>query len=85
MPLETIQRGVGYYKAMYCPGGGFGYQQPSGPNDARSGIGLLVLCLSGAYHSPEAKLTADWLINNAWGGTAIEPGSAVTAGPQAKL
>ena len=67
VPLETMQRGVQYYKSMYCPGGGFGYQTPSGPNDARSGIGLLVLCLSGAYHSEEAKVTADWLINNPWG------------------
>jgi hypothetical protein len=67
VPLETIQRGVQFYKSMYCPGGGFGYQGPNGPNDARSGIGLLVLCLSGAYHSEEAKLTADWLINNPWG------------------
>jgi len=67
VPLETIQRGVQFYKSMYCPGGGFGYQMPNSPNDSRSGIGLLVLCLSGAYHSEEAKLTADWLINNPWG------------------
>ncbi|MGD1001508.1 MAG: prenyltransferase/squalene oxidase repeat-containing protein [Candidatus Brocadiia bacterium] len=67
VPLETMQRGVQYYKSMYCPGGGFGYQAPNGPNDARSGIGLLVMCLSGAYHSEEAKVTADWLANNPWG------------------
>jgi hypothetical protein len=62
-----MQRGVQFYKSMYCPGGGFGYQTPNGPNDVRSGIGVLVLCLSGAYHSDEAKVTADWLINNSWG------------------
>ena len=67
VPLETMQRGVQYYKSMYCPGGGFGYQTPNSPNDARSGIGLLVLSLSGAYHSEEAKLTADWLFSNPWG------------------
>jgi hypothetical protein len=67
VPLETMQRGVQYYKSMYCPGGGFGYQGPSGPDDARAGIGLLVLCLSGAYHDAEAKATADWLINSPWG------------------
>ncbi|MFP4057110.1 MAG: prenyltransferase/squalene oxidase repeat-containing protein [Candidatus Brocadiia bacterium] len=61
VPIETIQRGVAYYKSCFCPGGGFGYTGPSGPNMARSGIGLLVLSLSGAYRSPETKATADWL------------------------
>ena len=61
VPRDTIQRGVAYYKRCFCPGGGFGYTAPSGPNDARAGIGLLVLSLSGEYRSPEAKATADWL------------------------
>jgi len=67
VPLEAIQHGVQYYKSMYCPGGGFGYQTPNSPDDARSGIGLLVMCLSGSYHSEEARITADWLFNNPWG------------------
>jgi len=29
VPLETVERGVSYYKAMYCPGGGFGYTDPT--------------------------------------------------------
>ena len=61
VPIETIQGGVGFYKRCFCPGGGFGYTGPSSPNHARSGIGLLVLSLSGEYRSAEAKATADWL------------------------
>jgi squalene cyclase len=62
VPVETVQRGVAYYRSCFCPGGGFGYTGPSGPSPARSGIGLLVLSLSGAYRSPEAKATADLLL-----------------------
>ena len=65
VPVKTIQRGVAYYKSCFCPGGGFGYTSPGGPNMPRAGIGLLVLSLSGAYKSPEAKATADWLLANA--------------------
>ena len=61
VPIETIRRGVGFYKRCFCPGGGFGYQGPSDPNHARSGIGLLVLSLSGEYRSAQVKATADWL------------------------
>jgi hypothetical protein len=67
VPIETMNRGVQYYKSMHCRGGGFGYSgSPTGPDDARAGIGVLVLCLSGAYHASEAKDSADWLINNPW-------------------
>jgi len=68
VPLSTIQRGVAFYKSCFCPGGGFGYTGPGGPNQPRAGIGLLVLSLSGAYHSMEAKATADWLLTHGFGG-----------------
>jgi len=64
VPLETIRRGVAYYKSCFCPGGGFGYTGPNGPGSARAGIGLLVLSLSGEYRSAEAKATADWLLGH---------------------
>jgi len=64
VPHEVIQRGVAYYKACFCRGGGFGYTGPQGPNAARTGIGILVLSLSGEYRSDEAKASADWLYNN---------------------
>jgi len=64
VPVETIQRGVAYYKSVFCHGGGFGYTRPSGPNAPRSGIGLLILSLSGEYNCPEAKATADWLFSH---------------------
>ena len=62
VPTDTIRRGVAFYKRCFCPGGGFGYTSPGGPNEPRAGIGLLVLSLSGEYRSPEAKATADWLL-----------------------
>jgi hypothetical protein len=65
VPEDTIKRGVAYYKSCFCPGGGFGYTSPGGPNRARAGIGLLVLSLSGEYRSPEAKATADYLLGGA--------------------
>jgi hypothetical protein len=61
VPEDTIRRGVAFYKSMFCPGGGFGYTDPVGPSRARSGIGLLILSLSGQYRSPETKATADFL------------------------
>jgi len=62
VPLAAIQRGVAFYKSCFVPGGGFGYTGADGPSPARCGIGLLVLSLSGAYRSPEAKATADLLL-----------------------
>jgi len=62
VPIETIRDGVRFFKDCYCPGGGFGYTSNRGPNPVRSGIGMLVLSLSGQYHSPEVKATADYLL-----------------------
>ncbi len=62
VPVSTVQRGVAFYKSTFCPGGGFGYTGADGPSPARSGIGLLVLSLSGAYRAPEAKATADLML-----------------------
>ncbi len=67
VPITAVQRGVAYYKSCFCPGGGFGYTGPSGPSPARSGIGLLILSLSGAYRAPEAKATADLLLTGGGG------------------
>jgi hypothetical protein len=64
VPVETVQRGVAYLKRCHCPGGGFGYTGADSANAARSGIGLLVLSLSGEFQSPETKDTADWLLAN---------------------
>ena len=67
VPISAVQRGVAYYKSCFCPGGGFGYTGPSGPSPARSGIGLLILSLSGAYRTPEAKATAELLLTGGGG------------------
>ena len=68
VPISAIKRGAAYYKSCFCPGGGFGYTGPGGASPGRAGIGLLILSLSGEYHSPEAKATADWLLANGVGG-----------------
>jgi len=67
VPITTIQRGVAFYKSCFCPGGGFGYTGADSPSPARSAIGLLILCLSGAYRSPEAKATAELLLTGGGG------------------
>jgi len=67
VPVSTIQRGVAFYKRCFCPGGGFGYTGPDSPSQARSGIGLLVLSLCGAYNSREAKATAELLMGGGGG------------------
>lgn len=67
VPLTNVKRGVDFYKSVYCPGGGFGYTAPGGPNAVRAGIGLVVLSLSGAYRDEETKTTADWLYGNLGG------------------
>jgi squalene cyclase len=67
VPITTIQRGVKFYMDCFCPGGGFGYTGPGGPNLPRAGIGLLVLSLSGAYRSPQAKATADFMLGGGAG------------------
>ena len=68
VPLTTIQRGVAFYKNCFAPGGGFGYTGPGGAGQPCSAIGLLVLCLSGQYHSLEVKATADWFLTRGFGG-----------------
>jgi len=74
VPMDSIRRGVAFYKRCFIPGGGFGYTSPGGPNHARSGIGLLVLSLCGEYRSTEAKATAEWLLSH-----AISPGGGYFA------
>jgi hypothetical protein len=62
VPEAAIKKGVEFYKNCAVPGGGFGYTGRDGPSRARSGIGLLVLSLSGEYRAPETKATADFLM-----------------------
>lgn len=64
VPIETIRHGVRFYKNCFCPGGGFGYTNNSGPNLPRAGVGLLVLSLCGEYRSDEARATADYMLAN---------------------
>ncbi|MDP6380453.1 MAG: terpene cyclase/mutase family protein [Phycisphaerae bacterium] len=62
VPAKTIKRGAEYIRSLACGGGGFGYTSPSGPNVPRTGIGVLVLSLTGYYRSPEVKAGADYLL-----------------------
>jgi Prenyltransferase and squalene oxidase repeat len=74
VPMENLKRAVAYYKSCYSPGGGFGYTNAGGTSAPRSGIGLLVLALTGEYRSREVKETADWCyanLPNGWKGSYI--------------
>jgi hypothetical protein len=65
VPEAAIKRGVKFYKDCALPGGGFGYVGRDGTSFARTGIGLLVLSLSGEYRAPETKAAADSLMSGA--------------------
>jgi hypothetical protein len=68
VPLSAITDGVAYIKRSASMGGGFGYQVGGGPNQARTGTGILALEICGQHNTPEAVQGAEWLMKNppAW-------------------
>jgi prenyltransferase beta subunit len=64
VPIEAINQGVQFVKACASGGGGFGYQPGGGPNNARTGTGILSLEVCGQHNTPEAIAGADWLMKN---------------------
>ena len=55
VPEDAIQKGLLYFKVCQAPDGGYGYTGPSGPNSARTAIGVLVLALAKEKNSAEFK------------------------------
>ena len=68
VPKSALDAGVEYVKRSASPGGGFGYQPGAGPNQARTGTGILSMSLLGQHTAerplPEVVAAAEWLMNN---------------------
>ena len=72
IPKENLEAAREYIKRSASPGGGFGYQPGAGPNQARTGTGILMLelfrgldpDLAPGEHPAEALAGGQWLIDN---------------------
>lgn len=64
VPSENIDRAVAYLKKCAAPGGGFAYQPGQGPNNPRTGTGVLALEICGEHLTPEAVAGAEYLVKN---------------------
>lgn len=69
VPAQAIDGAVAYVKRCASRGGGFSYQPGGGPNNPRTGVGILALELCGEHHTKEALAGAGYLAKNAprWG------------------
>jgi hypothetical protein len=65
VPAERIDRAVAYVKRCAVRrGGGFAYQPGGGPNNPRTGTGVLALEICGAHLTDEAIAGAEYLVRN---------------------
>jgi hypothetical protein len=65
VPSDNIDRALDYIKRCSSPEeGGFGYQPGSGPNNPRTGTGVLALEICGTHESPEAVAGAEYLLKH---------------------
>jgi len=64
VPKEAIEEAIGYIKRCGHPAGGFGYQPGGGPQQARTGTGVLALQLCGLYDDALVVKGADYLMHN---------------------
>jgi hypothetical protein len=68
VPKSALDEGVEYVKRSASNGGGFGYQPGGGPNQARTGTGILAMTLLGQHTAdkplPEVIAAGDWLMRN---------------------
>ena len=64
MPAENIDQAVAYLKRCSDPNGGFGYQPGGGPNNPRTGTGILALEICGDHLTPEALAGAEYLLKH---------------------
>ena len=69
VPADHIDRAVAYLKSCSNKGGGFGYQPGGGPNNPRTGTGILALEICGEHGSAEAVAGAEYLLKHPprWG------------------
>jgi hypothetical protein len=64
VPSENIDRAVDYLKRCASPEGGFGYQPGGGPNNPRTGTGILALEICGTHLTREAVAGAEYLVKH---------------------
>lgn len=65
VPSVHIDRAIAYLKRCAVKnGGGFGYQPGGGPNNPRTGTGILALEICGEHLTPEAVAGAEYLLKN---------------------
>ncbi|HUW35270.1 MAG TPA: prenyltransferase/squalene oxidase repeat-containing protein [Planctomycetota bacterium] len=64
VPKESIEQAIGYIKRCNHPSGGFGYQPGGGPQQSRTGTGVLALQLCGLYDDSLVIKGADYLMQN---------------------
>jgi hypothetical protein len=62
VPADAIERAVGFVRRCAHENGGFGYQPGGGPNNPRTGTGILSLELCGAHLEPESIKGAEYLL-----------------------
>jgi Prenyltransferase and squalene oxidase repeat len=61
---EPIDKAIAYVKKCAFKTGGFGYQPGQGPNNPRTGTGMLALEICGEHLSTEATAGAEYLIKH---------------------
>jgi hypothetical protein len=65
VPSANIDRAIGYLKECAVKnGGGFAYQPGGGPNNPRTGTGILALEICGEHLTPEAVAGAEYLLKH---------------------
>lgn len=65
VPRSVLEEGLGYVKRCAVANGGFSYQPHGGPNQARTGTGILsTILIGGDKNAPEVQKAAEYLLNN---------------------
>lgn len=65
VPKEVLDEGLAYIHRCRVESGGFAYQPHGGPNQARTGTGILsTILLGGNRNSPDVTRAADYLAAN---------------------
>lgn len=65
VPRHVLDEGLAYVKRCAVDSGGFAYQPHGGPNQARTGTGILsTILIGGDKNVPEVQKAADYLLAN---------------------
>jgi hypothetical protein len=69
VPSGQIDKALAYVKKCAARDGGFAYQPGGGPNNPRTGTGILALEICGSHLTPEAVAGAEYLMKHPprWG------------------